>query len=342
MLASINDPDYCGVSINHKNSEKTAQISVRQNRVLELAEDKNYLVSCSKFDSKPPSTPKPSHLALYDAQNREALEVVKTHAYKLKIKTSSEFKNFRVRNCFAFSGSSTQQVPLIDQNGCPESKIISRWSFSDHAAEATIYSMFRFQDSRTVTLQCHVLFCGSEATCPNPTCSEVPAYNFFTSKPSYLIGSNDTDALSSTTVTVLEPGEKLAPLTLATDDEICTGRFCPTWLLWLAIILGVLFLLMLLVNLFLCTALTCTCTRTELVEKDPSIIEDYDPYNRSGGYFGVDNGSQYNSRYSINQPIHSTKAYSDMSDHYATPGGNNHTRNQHDHQISRPNSRFSK
>lgn len=86
--------------------------------------------------SKPPSTPKPSHLALYDAQvmrllvysnvchsyefclqNREALEVVKTHAYKLKIKTSSEFKNFRVRNCFAFSGSSTQQVPLIDQNG---------------------------------------------------------------------------------------------------------------------------------------------------------------------------------------------------------------------------------
>jgi hypothetical protein len=31
-----------------------------------------------------------------------------------------------------------------------------------------------------------------------------------------------------------------------------------------------------------------------------------------------------------------------MSDHYATPGGNNHMRNQHDHQISRPNSRFSK
>jgi hypothetical protein len=50
-------------------------------------------------------------------------------------------------------------------------------------------------------------------------------------------------------------------------------------LLWLAITLGVLFLLMLFVNLFLCTALTCTCTRTELVEKDPSILEDYDPYN---------------------------------------------------------------
>lgn len=39
------------VFVLQKNSEKTAQISVRQNRVLELAEDKNYLVSCSKFDS---------------------------------------------------------------------------------------------------------------------------------------------------------------------------------------------------------------------------------------------------------------------------------------------------
>lgn len=168
--------------------------------------------------------------------------------------------------------------------------------------------MFRFQDSRALTFQCHVLFC-SESTCPNPLCSDLPAYHFSTPlSPAPLINSNETDALASTTVTVLEPGEKLAPLTLYTtdSDSTCTGRFCPPWILWLAIALGVLFLLMLLVNLFLCTALTCTCTRTELVEKDPSIIEDYDPYNRSG-YFGSD--SHYNSRYSINQPIASNKAY---------------------------------
>jgi hypothetical protein len=78
----------------------------------------------------------------------------------------------------------------------------------------------------------------------------------------------------------------------------CTG-ICPKWLLWLSIVLGVFFLLMLLVNLFLCSALTCTCTRTELVEKEPSVLEDYDPYRSWAG-------SQYGgSRYSLNgKPIY--------------------------------------
>lgn len=38
----------------------------------------------------------------------------------------------------------------------------------------------------------------------------------------------------------------------------------PTWLLWLAIALGVLFLIMLLMNIFLCTAMSCSCARTEV------------------------------------------------------------------------------
>ena len=82
------------------------------------------------------------------------------------------------------------------------------------------------------------------------------------------------------------------------DDEPCTG-ICPKWLLWLAIVLGVFFLLMLLINLFLCSALTCTCTRTELTEKEPSVLEDYDPYRSWAG-------SQYGgSRYSLNgKPIY--------------------------------------
>lgn len=36
--------------------------------------------------------------------------------------------------------------------------------------------------------------------------------------------------------------------------------------------------------------MTCACARTEIIEKEPSIIEDYDPY-RSW------HGSQYGSRY---------------------------------------------
>lgn len=50
---------------------------------------------------------------------------------------------------------------------------------------------------------------------------------------------------------------------------------------------------MLIINIFLCSAMTCSCTRTDIIEKEPSIIEDYDPY-RSW------HGSQYGSRFDPN------------------------------------------
>lgn len=38
----------------------------------------------------------------------------------------------------------------------------------------------------------------------------------------------------------------------------------PSWLLWVCIALAVLFLIMLLMNIFLCTAMSCSCARTEV------------------------------------------------------------------------------
>lgn len=64
----------------------------------------------------------------------------------------------------------------------------------------------------------------------------------------------------------------------------------PQWLLWLAVAFGILFLIMLIINIFLCSAMSCSCARTEIIEKEPSIIEDYDPYRSWPG-------SQYGSRY---------------------------------------------
>ena len=68
------------------------------------------------------------------------------------------------------------------------------------------------------------------------------------------------------------------------------GLVHPSWLLWLAIALAILLLIMFIINVFLCSAMTCSCARTEIIEKEPSIIEDYDPY-RSW------HGSQYGSRF---------------------------------------------
>ncbi len=38
----------------------------------------------------------------------------------------------------------------------------------------------------------------------------------------------------------------------------------PSWLLWLCVVFGVLFLAMLCVNVFLCSAMTCSFSKTEV------------------------------------------------------------------------------
>ena len=70
--------------------------------------------------------------------------------------------------------------------------------------------------------------------------------------------------------------------------------------LWLCVVFGLLFLVMLCINVFLCSTMTYSFSRTEvdLVEdKTPSVytVQDYDPYR---GWAG----SQYGSRFSLGHP----------------------------------------
>ena len=83
----------------------------------------------------------------------------------------------------------------------------------------------------------------------------------------------------------------------------CTG-IQPLWLLYLCIAFGILFVIMLIINVFLCSAMTCSCSKTEIIEKEPSIIEEYDPY-RSW------HGSQYGSRYAnpSHDSIHNSEGF---------------------------------
>lgn len=50
----------------------------------------------------------------------------------------------------------------------------------------------------------------------------------------------------------------------------CEDGIRPSWLLWLTITLGVLFLIMLLMNIFLCTAMSCSCANTEVINPNNS------------------------------------------------------------------------
>ena len=66
----------------------------------------------------------------------------------------------------------------------------------------------------------------------------------------------------------------------------------------LTIAFGVLFGIMLLINVFLCSAMTCSCTRTEVIEKEPSIYDDYSLYDSQYGYASkAYSGSEYGSEY---------------------------------------------
>ena len=59
----------------------------------------------------------------------------------------------------------------------------------------------------------------------------------------------------------------------------------------LTIAFGVLFGIMLLINVFLCSAMTCSCTRTEVIEKEPSIYDE-DVYGEYDNKTYSDPGSE--------------------------------------------------
>ena len=85
----------------------------------------------------------------------------------------------------------------------------------------------------------------------------------------------------------------ISPGTLPVEvSDVCQScGVSPVWLLYLCIAFGILFLVMLVINVFLCSAMTCSCTKHSKEEKEASYLEDFDPYARSW------QGSQYGSRF---------------------------------------------
>ena len=89
---------------------------------------------------------------------------------------------------------------------------------------------------------------------------------------------DDGALVTSYSVFVVEPGA--APVEKSGSGQDCSWG--PVWLIYLCIVV------MLIINLFLCSAMSCACSKSK--EKDVSYLEDFDPYARSW------QGSQYGSR----------------------------------------------
>ncbi|CAB3368973.1 Hypothetical predicted protein [Cloeon dipterum] len=265
LLAAKGARDYCGVLVNNKADERSVPIAVRIHKTLELADDKFYVITCGKAGFKNARNETALvNLALID-RDRPVYEAVYGHTYTLRASISRPDGSYgiNVKSCFAFNKQN--KTELIDDQGCPlPGGVISRFRYNENlgVADATLYSMFRFQDSNEIHFQCDLAVC--KGACPEPKCDGQS--KALTDESAEQNGG----LLASTNVFVLEPGQP-------SIAALCDGIH-PSWLLWLCVAFGVLFLIMLIINIFLCSAMSCACARTEIIEKDPSIIEEYDPY----------------------------------------------------------------
>ncbi|XP_017077326.1 uncharacterized protein LOC108111994 isoform X2 [Drosophila eugracilis] len=281
--------DYCGILVSNRTEERSIQLAVRVHKTLELADDKFYVITCGKSGFARDDN---AHVVLKFLENDHRVrETVYGHKYTIRAEFSkpNDTYGLRVGNCFAFDKKNNTQK-LTDDSGCPyDSKIISRFvpTADGRAAEAVLTSMFKFPEGSEVHLQCDVIQCYGRCV-EIDDCNDVALAGFGkgTNGPRKFGPNEEGSSLAGTTVFVLDPAEAR----LISGN--CEDGIRPSWLLWLTITLGVLFLIMLLMNIFLCTAMSCSCANTEIIEKEPSIIEEYDPY-RSW------HGSQYGSRYSL-------------------------------------------
>ncbi|KAK7869654.1 hypothetical protein R5R35_010021 [Gryllus longicercus] len=322
LLAKPDAPDYCGVLHNTETDERSVPVAVRIHRTLELADDKFYVITCGKagFRNARNETSVVS-LKLLD-KGRKVTEAVYSKPYTLRADLSRPDGTYgiRVKRCFAFNNKNNT-VQLIDDRGCPINKdVISPFRYDEKtgSADAILQSMFRLPESNELHFQCDIGVCKGrcpEVNCDAPDVERLPsAQARALAKDVYQEASAEEGVLmASTSVFVLQPGDE------PTVRELCAEGVHPPWLLYLCIAFGVMFLIMLIINIFLCSAMTCSCARTEVIEKEPSIIEEYDPY-RSW------HGSQYGSRYSLNgkpgytsggSTMNSTRSISTNSDHYA-------------------------
>jgi len=290
----------CGVKYDQKTEERQVAIAVRAHPTIELLEDRVYVVTCGRAgfqNSRNTVSIVQLRVALPTNSEPKIDTVLEGKPYKLRAEVLDHDPNFGilVRRCFAFDETETS-VQLVDERGCKDDRVISEFEYDSEAgtAEATIYSMFRLPHSNRTYFQCDVAICRGE--CPKPSCKESVTLkkegelqNLEDREDQDPFERAEDDAVTtSTSVYVAQPGT--AESAKAVYCTVGLGPGDADWLTYLCIAFGILFAIMLLINIFLCSAMTCSCTKSEIIEKEPSIYDDYSIYDSQYGYT---NGKAY-------------------------------------------------
>jgi len=261
-------PGRCGVQANAETGDRSVMVAVRAHPLVDLLEDGIFSLSCGKSGyQNSRSDISLVKLSLSDG-SRELRAGQEDVRYTLRAQVEDHKSDFglMIRNCLAFSLGGTV-VRLVDDRGCENKNFLSQWSYdqSSGLAEATLYSLRRLAQSNRTFYQCDIQLCQGE--CQLPDCEGGVAGGQSRGQPQIFV---DT-ITGSTTVFVADPNLGSAG---ALGVSCKAGDDNPSWLRGLTIAFGVLFGIMLLINVFLCSAMTCSCTRTEVIEKEPSVYDD--------------------------------------------------------------------
>lgn len=272
--------------------------------------------------------------------------------YTLRAQLSEPDKDHRLflKHCIAFSQLNATETLLIDDHGCSaDSSIISTFNYSTPIGEpvdAAIRSMFKFPDLYRVHIQCDAVLCKKSIAnkCARKySCSlREPRLKGFLheeeehhriddgfgpeDEPTAESSQDEIHIVAATTVYVLEPDQEL--LEFVKRAEECNEWRFP-WLVALCAVLGALLAIMFIVNICLCTSLTCTCTKQDVLEKeDSSELADYDPYK-------IDWAANNSHLYGNSLPRHYHSHYNAGADYQEELDYNNSLGHQ------RPSSRYS-
>ncbi|RWS08344.1 nucleosome-remodeling factor subunit NURF301-like protein, partial [Dinothrombium tinctorium] len=250
-------------------------IAVRQNREIELKSDKYYSIKCYASSSFLNTRNVTSKILLsLQSKPTERVKFGSPYTLTAQLEPFDARLDYQLYSCIAFWKD--REVELLDENGCEtHDHLMSEFEYdqSEKEARATISSMFKFPDTNRFHIQCYFDTC-SNRRCDRLDCSASNSTSSTKGGGAKGGSIKRKDYLTTTTIYV---DDLVASAKIIEDLECNEWRF--PWLITLTICLAILLLIMLLVNLFLCSSLTCTCTKTEISDKESvNDFDDYDPY----------------------------------------------------------------
>ncbi|XP_076369653.1 uncharacterized protein LOC143256370 isoform X2 [Tachypleus tridentatus] len=213
LLTDHDDPTYCGVEKGRGGGShaRSVVVAVRAHKKLETSDDKFYLIACGKsgFVNARNELSQVHLNFMEDYKKVNELLVGRQYLLRVGLSQGKDFYDIAVRDCYGFD-SNTTEVELIDSEGCSKTHFLSKFRFNKtaRAADAVLFSTFKFPNTRKVHLQCDVILC--KESCPQFQCQQNREELPQPLPQSQGQENENVQLLASTTVFVLEPGQDVS------------------------------------------------------------------------------------------------------------------------------------